>query len=123
MPAVTLKYGVFYDMFDFIIVAMAIFAMVKISTGSRRNREQTRSSAGTLQTELLLTKFAIFLKAEAEPHSGNDVVLEQRRGKLVDTTVTRVHTARCRESRRARARCSTSSDYKCKSRRCLRCSA
>jgi len=63
-PAVTLKYGAFLqNTFDFLIIALAVFAMVKVITGMKRKEVPAAPpSSEPTATELLLGEIRDLLR-------------------------------------------------------------
>lgn len=68
-PAVTLKYGLFINtVIDFIIVAFAIFVIVKIISGMKRKQAQAPAAPPKpTNEEILLKEIRDILKAGNEP--------------------------------------------------------
>lgn len=67
VPAVTLNYGVFINaIIDFLIVAMAIFVMIKaMNTMMRKKEEAPAAPPAPPKEEVLLTEIRDLLKAKA----------------------------------------------------------
>ncbi len=66
-PPVTLKYGVFLQtIFDFLIVAIAVFSMIKLMNRLKRQQEEKPAPpAEPPKQEQLLTEIRDLLKADA----------------------------------------------------------
>jgi large conductance mechanosensitive channel len=57
-PGVVMKYGVFLQtLFDFLIVALAIFAVVKLINTLKRRKAEDAKPAELTKQEILLTEF------------------------------------------------------------------
>jgi large conductance mechanosensitive channel len=67
IPAVSIKYGVFLqNIFDFMIVALAIFCAVKLLNSLRRKAEEKATEVKATAEELLLTEIRDLLKQQSE---------------------------------------------------------
>lgn len=68
-PAVTLKYGAFLQaVFDFLIIAIAVFALIKVVNRLRRQQEQappTQKPAPPPRQEVLLEEIRDLLKGQS----------------------------------------------------------
>lgn len=73
VPAVVMHYGVFIqNVFDFIIVALAIFMAIKlINKLNRKKEEPAKEAPGPTKEEVLLTEIRDLLKEQnSRPSSG-----------------------------------------------------
>jgi len=69
IPAVVMSYGSFIQsVFDFVIVAFAIFMAIKVINKLHKKKETAAAPAGPSKEEVLLTEIRDLLKQQNERH-------------------------------------------------------